>query len=177
MIATLHRSSRLSSLEFQSTRLQDKTISIYRPLYIKNIKSNIKSHYHLNILYTYYFISTYMGNYLQAWFINYINLFNLVLDESEASAGLFCDELSKSFGYVAHDIFLDKLRHYKFSFSRWFRLSITYWGSAAQHVIQNHVIFKLDWKQLLVIGLPWGSILGPILLFKFYLYQSFASRY
>lgn len=89
------------------------------------------------------------------------------LDESEASAGLFCDDLSKSFGYVAHDIFLDKLRHYKFSFSSWSYL-LRFCRTTSY---KNHVIFKLDWKQLLVTGLPWGFTLGPILLFKFYLHQ------
>lgn len=50
---------------------------------------------------------------------NIVHLIVEGLDESEVSAGLFCDDLSKSFGYVAHDIFIDKLRHYKFSFSSW----------------------------------------------------------
>lgn len=49
----------------------------------------------------------------------YIHMIAEGLHGLQVTAGLFCD-MSKAFDCVAHNILLDEIRHYKFSFSNLF---------------------------------------------------------
>lgn len=93
---------------------------------------------------------------------NLINEVSWALDESQNTMGVFCD-LSKAFDCVNHDILLQKLLVYNFSSQSiaWLK---SYLKKRQQRTIisRNNVKSKSNLKEISV-GVPQGSILGPIL--------------
>lgn len=79
-------------------------------------------------------------------------------ESSQYIASTFCD-LSKAFDCVSHDILLDKLPYYKFS-NNSITLIKSYLTNRQQTVSFNNTVSD---KQLINVGVPQGSILGPIL--------------
>ena len=80
------------------------------------------------------------------------------MDNNEFSIGIFLD-LAKAFDTVDHKILLSKLEHYgvKDKALDWFK---SYLSNRYQQVSCNG---KLSNFQLIMFGVPQGSILGPLL--------------
>lgn len=94
-----------------------------------------------------------------------VNLTQSLLDsfqKSQYNSVLFCD-LSKAFDCVDHEILLGKLKYYNFSQS-----SIDFMRSYLQYRVQCvRYADVTSAKEKISIGVPQGSILGPILFLIF----------
>ena len=80
------------------------------------------------------------------------------MDNDDTPIGIFLD-LSKNFATLNHNILLHKLKHYGLSQNST-GLVKNYLGNRTQYVNFNNV--NLDHQQIF-IGVPQGSILGPLL--------------
>lgn len=80
------------------------------------------------------------------------------LDESKKCASVFCD-LSKAFDCLRHDILLEKLKYYGFD-GKELHIMTTYLRNRTQIVSIGDIISN---QGQLNIGVPQGSILGPVL--------------
>ena len=152
--------------EHSKTATDDRTkVKNHRPVSLFNIFSKIyERFFHENLTnYVNCFLSKFISAYRKSYssshvLIRLIESWKKSLDEKKFVCAVLMD-LSKAFGSIPHDLLIAKMYAYGFSID-----AVTFFYSYLKRRKQNvrindtHSIF-----QILLSGVPQGSILGPLL--------------